>query len=185
MTERAAELAFECTWILLILMAVAAQILFRGEIKKQAGVITNLLVATPFVLVLGLFYIGHEFGTSRSTSGERMVGMVATVIGVCGYVLSHIYLRYNWSLSAAIREGHELVIRGPYSVVRHPMYSFMMLIVLGSGALAANYLIITSAVIVGIAYYVRAKKEERLLAAEFAGYREYAARTKMFIPKVF
>ena len=106
-------------------------------------------------------------------------------LGLVGYVLSHLWLRQNWSLGASVKEDHQLVQGGPYRLVRHPMYSSMTLIVLGSGLLTGNYLIVASTLIVGAVYYLRASREERLLKGEFPEYGEYARMVKMFIPGLF
>ena len=138
MTERTALIIFESAWGLLLFIAVLAQIIFEDQPKRKAGVVTNLLIITPFVLIFGLFYLGRYFGTYESTLVTRIAGAVTTLMGLIGYVLSILWLRRNWSLSASIKEGHKLVRSGPYRLVRHPMYSSMTLVVLGSGLLIAN-----------------------------------------------
>ena len=185
MTERAAVIIFESSWWLLLVIAVLAQILYKDRPKKQAGLITNLLIITPFVLVFGLFYLRGYFATYESTLATRIAGTIITVFGMLGYILSHFYLRRNWSLSASIKEGHKLVKNGPYRFVRHPMYSSMTVMVLGSGLLTANYAIILCTLVVGIVYYIRARKEEALLRGEFPEYDQYVKETRMLIPGVF
>lgn len=65
------------------------------------------------------------------------------------------------------------------------MYASMTAIVLGSGLLIANYMVILFTPVVGIVYYIRAKKEEALLRGEFPEYDRYAGGTKMLIPGIF
>ena len=186
MTERIALAVFESVWALLLLAAVVAQVLSADTIpKRRAGVAINTLVIAPFVLVLGLFYLGRYSGTFEANPAVRSCGAVAAIGGMAAYMVSHLYLRRNWSLTASVREGHQLVTGGAYRFVRHPMYSSMTLTVLGSGLLMDNYLILASTVVVGLVYYVRAKKEEELLWQEFPEFSGYASRVKMFIPFVF
>jgi protein-S-isoprenylcysteine O-methyltransferase Ste14 len=185
MTERVALVIFGFSWWLLLTIAVLAQILFEHRLKRQAGVVTNLLVITPFVVVFGLFYLRNYFGTYESALASRIAGTVITVLGMAGYILSHLSLRRNWSLSAAIKEGHELVKSGIYRLVRHPMYSSMTVMVLGSGLLMANYMMILFTPVVGIVYYIRARKEEELLREEFPEYNQYARETRMLVPGIF
>jgi protein-S-isoprenylcysteine O-methyltransferase Ste14 len=97
-------------------------------------------------------------------------------------VVSLFYLRKQWGMAIAIKEGHELIRIGPYAVVRHPMYFFMMLAILGSGLLVSDFLIIVSLPIIYAIYYARAKKEEELLSGTFPDYAEYSARTPMLVP---
>jgi protein-S-isoprenylcysteine O-methyltransferase Ste14 len=184
MTQETAVIIFKSSWGLLLLIALLSQILFEDKPKKKAGFITNLLIITPFVVVLGLFYLRFHFGTYESTLASRIAGTVIVVLGMIGYILSLLSLRRNWSLSASVKEGHKLVKSGPYKLVRHPMYTSMTVIVLGSGLLIANYMMILFTPIVGIVYYIRAGKEEALLRGEFPEYDRYAGETKMLIPGI-
>jgi protein-S-isoprenylcysteine O-methyltransferase Ste14 len=115
----------------------------------------------------------------------QVLGFAIMVLGVSGYIISILHLRRNWAVSAAIKEGHTLVKSGPYKFVRHPMYFFMILVVLGSGFLISNFLIILYTPIVGILYYLRAKKEEEMLKEALPGYVQYIKETKMLIPAIF
>ena len=184
MTQQIAVIIFKFVWGLLVFIALLAQILFDNKSKRKADLITNLLVITPFVVVLGLFYLRRWGGTYESTTATQITGTVLVGLGMVGYILPHFYLRSNWSLSASIREGHKLIKNGPYKLVRHPMYSSMTLVVFGSGFLIANYLILLITPVVFIIYFIRARKEEALLNEEFPEYNQYARRTKMLIPGI-
>jgi protein-S-isoprenylcysteine O-methyltransferase Ste14 len=184
MTERVAIIIFQASWFFLLFVAVLAQIFFEDKPKRKAGFIINMLVITPFVVAFGLFYLRRYFGTYESVITTRIGGTILLALGMIGYIVSHFYLRRNWSLSASIKEGHKLIKNGPYRLIRHPMYSSMILVVLGSGLLIANYIIILFTTIVGIAYYIRSRKEEALLREEFPEYDQYAKGTKMLIPGV-
>ena len=185
MTQEVAITIFRSIWGLLLFIAVLAQILFEDMPKKKAGFISNMIIITPFVFVFGLFYLGAYFGNYENTVITRITGTVITILGMIGYIISILFLGSNWSLSASIKEGQKLVKSGPYRYVRHPMYSSMILVFLGSGILIGNYLIISCTPIIVVAYYIRAKKEEALLNEEFAEYGRYVRETKMLIPGIF
>ena len=185
MTQQIAVIIFKSTWGLLFLIAMLAQILFANKSKRKAGLIANLLVIIPFVVVLGLFYLERYFGSVyMSTPVTWIAGATLVGLGTVGYIISHFYLRSNWSLFASIKEGQKLITNGPYRLVRHPMYSSMTVIVLGSGLLISNSLILLFTPVVIIVYYIRSKKEETLLRAEFPEYNEYSRKTKMLIPGI-
>jgi protein-S-isoprenylcysteine O-methyltransferase Ste14 len=185
MTQETAVIIFKSSWGLLLLIALLSQILFEDKPKKKAGFITNLLVITPFVVVFGLFYLRFYFGTYESTLTSRIAGTVIVISGMFGYILSLLSLRRNWSLSASVKEGHKLVKSGPYKFVRHPMYFSMIVIVLGTGLLMGNYMMILSIPIISVVYYIRAEKEEELLRGEFPEYERYARETRMLVPGIF
>lgn len=185
MTERIALITFQSSWFLLLFIAILAQVLFEDRPKRQAGLAINLIVIIPFILIFGLFYLGRYFGTYEGSLANRIAGTVIVFLGVIGYILSHLYLRKNWSLFASIKEGQQLVTNGPYRFVRHPNYSSVTVVFLGSGLLVANYMMIIFTPVVGIIYYLRAMKEEKLLKEEFHEYDQYAKATRMFIPGIF
>ncbi len=186
MTPRVSYIIFISTWWILAAAAVVAYALSGNPpSKRRAGLTADLLVIAPFILVPGLFYLGSVVGTYVGNEIARAAGAIAAILGLCVYLLCHFSLRKNWSLAASIREGQGLVVSGPYRFARHPMYGSMTLVVLGSGLLSDNYLIIASTVVVAALYYVRAKREEALLSLEFPGFAAYASRVKMFVPFVF
>jgi protein-S-isoprenylcysteine O-methyltransferase Ste14 len=82
------------------------------------------------------------------------------------------------------KEGHDLVTGGPYRYIRHPIYTGMLLAVLGSGLVIGP---VWLAVFVGVAIYCvfSARTEEGLMVQAFPEeYTQYKRRTKAFIPFV-
>ncbi len=186
MTPRISFIVFVSIWWLLAAAALAAYLLSGDTTaKRKAGITADLLVIAPFLLVPLLFYLGRYGGVYQGNGITRTAGCFTAGIGLAGYLLSHLYLRKNWSLAASVREGQRLVTSGPYRFIRHPMYSSMTAIVLGSGLLTDNYMIVAATIVVGIAYYLRAVREEDLLRQEFPEFEQYASKLAMFIPFVF
>ncbi len=186
MTDQFGLASFGLVWIVLLAVAVLGQVLWRhGARRWEAGVGVDFLVFIPFILVFALASLPPHLGRYQGNALTLAAGAVAAWGGLALYLIAHLYLRGNWSISASVSEGQELVTAGLYARVRHPMYSSMVLITLGSGLLTGSYLIIAAAVPVAAVYYVRARKEEELLAREFPAYPGYAQRTRMFVPGLF
>jgi protein-S-isoprenylcysteine O-methyltransferase Ste14 len=88
--------------------------------------------------------------------------------------------RANRFASSALRiqaeRGHQVAASGPYAFVRHPMYSAGVVIGTTSGVALGSWL--AAALFWSFVPFIiwRTVKEDRLLMAELAGYREYAAR---------
>lgn len=186
MTPRMSFIVFVSIWWVLAAAALIAYLLSgNAPPKRRSGMTANLLVIVPFLLVPVLFYAGRYGGVYQGNEITRAAGGFAAGAGLAGYLMCHVYLRRNWSLAASVKEGQRLVTSGPYRYVRHPMYSSMTAIVLGSGLLTDNYLIVAATVVVATAYYVRARREEELLRQEFPEFERYASKVTMFIPFVF
>jgi len=91
----------------------------------------------------------------------------------------------NWSADPSIKEGHELIERGPYRLVRHPIYSGFLLALAGTGLGSGRvmHLYIVGISLMGMCLKLRI--EESLMLRQFPqAYREYMRRTKALIPFV-
>jgi len=114
------------------------------------------------------------------------IGTAMIVAGAIINILGRLQLKGNWANHIKIYEGHILVNRGIYKVVRHPLYASIMLMLFGGSIAYRNWLsaVLTAFVFIPFMYY-RAKQEETLLQEEFAEYAEYKKTTGMFFPKLW
>ena len=90
----------------------------------------------------------------------------------------------QWSLQARVLERHELIRRGPYGIVRHPIYSGMFGMLIASSLGYGHWL---GLVIASVVYYlgtlIRIRSEEKLLREQFGSeYDEYTQQVPAFIP---
>lgn len=114
----------------------------------------------------------------------RFLGLGAMAAGVALYRWGARTLGDAVSPFLSPAPGAEVVRRGPYAFVRHPMYLGQMLIVGGAPlVLGARVSLVASAVAVGVIAY-RMAREERLLRVRLAGYEDYAAETARVLPWV-
>jgi protein-S-isoprenylcysteine O-methyltransferase Ste14 len=90
----------------------------------------------------------------------------------------------QWSLQARVLEHHELIRRGPYRIVRHPIYTGMFGMLIASSLAYGHWL---GLVIASVVYYfgtvMRIRSEEKLLREQFGSeYDDYAREVPAFIP---
>jgi protein-S-isoprenylcysteine O-methyltransferase Ste14 len=92
--------------------------------------------------------------------------------------------RQHLRFDAAIGTEHELVRRGPYRLVRHPIYTSMLCVLWGIGFMAAPLLLFAVATVVFLAgTEIRVRIEDRLLEARFGEqFREYRRSTRAYLP---
>jgi protein-S-isoprenylcysteine O-methyltransferase Ste14 len=96
------------------------------------------------------------------------------------------HLGKQWRYAAALREDHELITTGPYSWVRHPIYTSMLGMLLATGAAYTWWPMFAAALIFFlVGTEIRIHSEERLLAQRFQdSFIAYSARVSAYIPFV-
>ena len=104
----------------------------------------------------------------RSTS-TAYVGLAITEIGLAFAILARLYIGKNWSALIQVKEGHELIQSGPYAVVRHPIYSGLMLATLGTAIAYGELSGFLGFVMVVAAWGYKSRLEESERAAGLHG----------------
>jgi protein-S-isoprenylcysteine O-methyltransferase Ste14 len=111
------------------------------------------------------------------------VAVVLVAIGALFAIWARITIGANWSGTVTFKQDHELMQNGPYNVVRHPIYSGLLLMGLAS-ALANDepYGFLLVAVVVAV-FIPKIVIEEKLMTEHFpAEYPQYRQRVKAIIP---
>ena len=116
-----------------------------------------------------------------------MVGAIGAALFAAGIALAvwaRVILGRNWGMPMTQRAEPELVTAGPYRLIRHPIYSGILLGMVGT-SLATNLIGLGITVVLGAFFVYSSTVEERNLTASFPqAYPEYLSRTKMLIPYV-
>lgn len=111
------------------------------------------------------------------------VGLVFFLAGTGMNIAARFQLGTAWSSRIAVYTKQCLVTTGLYSIVRHPLYSSLIMMLLGVGIIYYNVLVMALTALVFIPMmYFRARREEQVLREGFADYDKYQKRVPMFIP---
>ena len=91
----------------------------------------------------------------------------------------------NWSGRIVLKQAHELVRRGPYARIRHPIYTGILLAVAGTLAATCYLGAAAGAALMFIALYIKSQGEEKLLAPVFGDrFAEHLRQTGRFLPRL-
>ena len=114
------------------------------------------------------------------------IGAALILESVVVFWRAHTDLGLNWSPTLEIREKHELITRGIYSVIRHPMYASQILWSVAQVLLLQNWIAGFSSLAVFFPFYfMRVKAEEQLLMERFGDqYRSYMEKVGGVFPKL-
>ncbi|HLG81255.1 MAG TPA: isoprenylcysteine carboxylmethyltransferase family protein [Bradyrhizobium sp.] len=128
---------------------------------------------------LRLVQVHAADGALMGTIGTMLVGL-----GIGLAIFARVHLGRNWGMPMSKKENPELVTGGPYALVRHPIYSGIILAMLGT-ALGLS-IIWALPLIVFIPYAIySARREEEFMCQQFGEtYRAYMRRTSMLVPFV-
>lgn len=113
-------------------------------------------------------------------------GAALTMAGCAFAIWARLTLGGNWSGQVTVKEGHELMTRGPYSLSRHPIYSGLMLAVVGTALAGGEWHCALAVVVILMALLVKMGQEEKLMLQTFpVAYPKYRQRVKALVPWVF
>jgi protein-S-isoprenylcysteine O-methyltransferase Ste14 len=97
---------------------------------------------------------------------------------------ARIHLGRLWSNSVTRKEGHRVVDSGPYGLVRHPIYTGLILAAFAFAVQVGTIMAFAGAGFITLGFWIKARLEERFLREELgsADYDAYAGRTPMLVP---
>lgn len=114
------------------------------------------------------------------------VGLAVTLLGLSLALWARVTLGRNWSGSVTFKEDHELIRHGPYAHVRHPIYSAILTMLLGSAIAIGTLGAFVGLVLVLLGVWLKLTQEEALMTAHFqTEYTSYRSQVKALIPGLF
>jgi len=113
------------------------------------------------------------------------LGIAITAAGLGFAIWARAYLGRNWSGTVTVKVGHELVRGGPYRWVRHPIYSGMILAMLGTALERGQMRGFIAVVLLYAGFKIKSRIEEQAMAATFGPeYAEYMNNTGAIVPRL-
>ena len=159
----------------------------RKEFGKAEVMISFAILGYFGTVILYLLNLSWFAWTQIFTYPEiiRWIGVLLTLSSVPFLWWIHRTLDHQYSPCLQIKESHSLITEGPYSRVRHPMYTVLNMFSFGVSLVTANFLVIGFALLVIIPFPFIAQKEEQMLIETFGEeYSEYMNRTGRFFPRL-
>jgi protein-S-isoprenylcysteine O-methyltransferase Ste14 len=113
------------------------------------------------------------------------VALAITMAGILFAIWARFVLGRNWSATVTIKQDHEIVCRGPYAVVRHPIYSGTTLAMLGTAIYFASFRGLLAVGLTFLGWWLKSRTEESFMLQQFGEqYRRYQREVKALIPFV-
>lgn len=181
---------FELCWTVWLLIWIAVSS-WTKRTRRREGVASWMLHMLPLTLAAVLLVDDRmSMGVLQLTVVPYLpvyywVGFALTACGLAFTVGARVYLGSNWSGSVQVKANHELVRRGPYRWVRHPIYTGLLAAFLGSGLALDEWRGLLAFVIVFAGLWYKLKLEERWMIETFGdSYLDYRKHSKALIPGI-
>ena len=179
-------------WIVFIAYWAVAAIGAKRSIGARAwrrGIGLRLAVIAVIALVLRHSAVrGALRNVQTDISGNAFMGMVGLVLCALGIALAiwaRAHLGRNWGMPMSRKEHPELVTSGPYAFVRHPIYTGILLAILGSTIGVSVFWVLPFVLAAGYFIYSARREEEVLLTQFPEKYPAYMTRSNMLLPWPF
>ena len=179
-----------CGYLWIAWYAVWGVWAFQSKKTQQRESIASRISYTLFLLAgVWLFLLGRRLGGwwhRPIFPVSAFTGFAGVATAVLGFALT-LWARYilgrNWSSNVTIKVGHELIRSGPYRLVRHPIYSGIILAAAGTAIALDQTRGLVALALLWLGFTVKRMKEEEFMRQTFgAQYDDYARSTGAIFP---
>jgi protein-S-isoprenylcysteine O-methyltransferase Ste14 len=150
---------------------------------------SRLLHVLPLLAAIGLLWADKVPGRLLN---ERLfawapwgfwVAALVTAMGLLFTAWARVHLGRNWSGTVAIKQGHDLITSGPYALVRHPIYTGLLVAFIGSAMARGEWRGVLAVVVAWAALWRKLRLEQRWMAERFGQqYEAYSRRVPALVP---
>lgn len=178
-------------WIIVGVIWLISGIVSKASVRKQSAK-SRLLQAVPVVLGFVLLYdrdysmglLGVRFIYPSDTTDALAIALAAG--GALFALWARFYLGGNWSANVTVKRNHQLVSKGPYAFVRHPIYAGFLCSMLGTALYVGQVRALAGVAFAFIGWKLKSIQEEAFMREEFgAQYDAYRAKVKGLIPFIW
>jgi len=181
-------------WLAFLLYWIFSAFGVKKDISRRRPWVN--FVFSRLILIVGLIFVARFIGdrnfwraggweTFSSVTAINILGVALCALGVALAIWARAHLGRNWSGHPTIKQDHELVTTGPYAYVRHPIYTGMLMALLGTTLVGGPVALIILIVVSGT-FIMRIEKEEGFMMQLFPEqYVSYKQHTKKLVPFIW
>jgi len=175
-------------WILfLIVWIVAAQGTKRAVYResKMERLRYSALLVIGYVLLVNGGRLPYPLNLRLIPKIEpaECAGIILCIAGLAFSFWARYTIGRNWSGTITFKENHELIERGPYRLTRHPIYTGLITMFVGTELVLGRVAGMIALAFVFLSFWIKLKEEEKLMLQQFPDqYAAYQKRVKRLVP---
>ena len=177
-------------WILFSVIWLLSAVSTKRSIYRESGARRLgywILLVIAFLLLTRRHRLPYPFDV-RIISAMETVQWMAGILCIAGLafcVWARATLGRNWSGTITLKEGHELIERGPYRLVRHPIYTGLLAMFLATAITFGHLGGLVAVILAFASFWIKLSEEEKLMRQQIPEqYQSYEQRVKRIIPFV-
>ena len=175
-------------WGIFFVVWVLAAIFTKRTVYHESGV-RRLRYLIPIILGCYLVFRGYRLGPPLNIHlipETDAILVAAAILCLCGLGLclwARAVLGRNWSGTVTLKENHELIVRGPYRLVRHPIYTGLLAMLIATAIAQGHIAGMIGVVLVFVSFWIKSAYEEEVMIEQFPDqYAVYRERVRRIIP---
>ncbi len=186
LTDPASIIVCLC-WLIFVVVWLVSSRFVKPTAERTSSKLRLVTIVIPFCAALLLLWRTPPGGLGtlvvRHTATDLWLAATLTVAGLAVALWARFTLAGNWSGGVTFKAGHELVVRGPYRYVRHPIYTGILVLLLGTAIANGRVSGFVALAMMAAGFWFKLGQEEALLCRHFPdSYPPYRARVKALIP---
>jgi protein-S-isoprenylcysteine O-methyltransferase Ste14 len=175
-------------WGVFIVVWLLAAIFTKHTVYRESRAQRSRYVI-PIVIGCWLLFRGYRlaypFNLCIIPHSDALL-LAAAILCICGVGFcfwARAVLGRNWSGTVTVKENHELIVRGPYRLVRHPIYTGLLAMVVATAMQEGHLGGIIGFLLIAVSFWIKSSYEEEVMRKQFPNqYPAYRERVRRIIP---
>lgn len=179
----------QCMWVCFIIIWIILSFSTKKAVEKESSTDRTITLVLYIASAILLFTRYVRLTSIQILSGipYQILGVILCFVGLSFAVWARVLLGNNWSGRISVKEDHKFITKGPYAIVRHPIYGGILLAYLGTAVTAVHVRGYIAVLLMLTGMIIKLRREERFILEKLdRKYESYYCRVRYrLIPFIY